>query len=109
MLGQLVKLLTFQELVILFSLITFIVKILNRLKQNRGYVRTVIQAKITLKRMKIYLIIYQRINGPRASIIISFVHSLSKLGSPLDKINEMNRILRDNHPFTRISHLSQLE
>lgn len=38
--------------------------------------------------MKIYLIIYQRINGPSASIIISFVHSLSKLGSPLDKTNE---------------------
>jgi len=39
-------------------------------------------------KIKIYLIIYQRINGPCASIIISFVHSLSKLGSPLDKINK---------------------
>lgn len=42
------QLLTFQELVILFSLITFIVKILNRLKRNRGSVKTVIQADITV-------------------------------------------------------------
>ena len=49
MLEQLVQLLTFQELVILFSLITFIVKILNRLKRNRGSVKTVTQAKTTLR------------------------------------------------------------
>ena len=36
--------------------------------------------------MKVYLIINQRINGPCASIVISFVHGLSKLSSPLDKV-----------------------
>ena len=50
MLKQLVQLLTFQELVILFSPITFIVKIFYRLKRNRGSVKTVIQAKTTLKK-----------------------------------------------------------
>jgi len=42
---QLVELLTFQELVILFSLITFIVKIFDSLKRKRNFVKTASQAK----------------------------------------------------------------